>query len=189
MLGTFPRQHRLIFDMDGMYNPVIKLDGYDFNHRDEASRAQWIEFYDTLADRVVKPTLAPPGQSPGHRPAVLRLRPRVAGRSGQGPAQAVRHPPRRPQLVAVEGGGRRVAACVRADPRPGRRDRLHRPVVGPASDRGPGSGPAEAFRSDPEAFRRLRIRTDGCRDVYRRDPDDELRARSTFSRSAPCCIT
>ena len=38
MLGTFPKRQRLIFDMDGMYNPVVKLDGYDFNHRNEAER-------------------------------------------------------------------------------------------------------------------------------------------------------
>ena len=36
--ARFPRQHRLILDTDGMYNPVVVVDGYDFNHRDEAER-------------------------------------------------------------------------------------------------------------------------------------------------------
>ena len=40
MLTRFPRRHRLIFDMDGMYNPVIRLDGYDHNHGSEAERAR-----------------------------------------------------------------------------------------------------------------------------------------------------
>ena len=60
MLGTIPRQHRLIFDMDGMYNPVVIVDGYDFNHRNEAERAQWIEYLDALGDRIAQPTFARP---------------------------------------------------------------------------------------------------------------------------------
>ncbi len=68
-----PKRHRLIFDMDGMYNPVIELDGYDFNHRSEAERARWIEYFDALADRVAKPTLAHARQRARQRDDVLRL--------------------------------------------------------------------------------------------------------------------
>ena len=53
----------------------------------------------------------------------------------------------------------RAAARVRADSRPGGRDRIHRPVVGRPPAEGPAAGPEEAFQSDPEAFRRLRIET------------------------------
>ena len=63
--ARFPRRHRLIFDMDGMYNPVIELDGYDCNHRARPSATIGSSYYDTLADRVAKPTLAPP-----HNPRV-----------------------------------------------------------------------------------------------------------------------
>ncbi len=45
MLGSISRRDRVIFDMDGMYNPVIRLDGYDFNHVSEADQAQWKEYY------------------------------------------------------------------------------------------------------------------------------------------------
>ena len=48
----------------------------------------------------------------------------------------------------------------RADPRPGRRDR-HSSACGgtqPPAE-GPAAGPEEAFQSDPEALRRLRIQT------------------------------
>jgi hypothetical protein len=59
MLGTIPRQHRYILDADGRFNPFIVVDGYDRSHRDEAERAQWLEYYESLADRIIKPTLAP----------------------------------------------------------------------------------------------------------------------------------
>jgi len=60
LLGRFARADRLIFDMDGMYNPLIHLDNYDRNHSHQWERDQWIEFYDTLADKVMKPTIAAP---------------------------------------------------------------------------------------------------------------------------------
>ena len=86
--------------------------------------------------------------------------PALADRSGRGAAQAVRHPPRRPQLVAVEGGRGRAAAGLRADSRSGRRDRVHRPVVGRAACRGAGRRTRSRRSSRiPRAFRRLRIQT------------------------------
>lgn len=58
LLGAIPKRHRMIFDMDGMYNPVTKIEGYDFNHANENEQAVWKEYYDTLSDVVMKPTLA-----------------------------------------------------------------------------------------------------------------------------------
>lgn len=58
MLAAIPRKHRMIFDMDGMYNPVTKVDDYDFNHASESEQARWKEYYDTLSDVVMKPMLA-----------------------------------------------------------------------------------------------------------------------------------
>lgn len=63
LLGTIPRQHRLILDMDGMYNPVICLDNYDRNHVTEEERVAWFDHYHALADYVHKPTIATPKNS------------------------------------------------------------------------------------------------------------------------------
>ena len=60
LLATVPRRHRFVLDADGKYNPVIEVDGYDRNHLSEADRAEWLAFYDALADRILKPTLLPP---------------------------------------------------------------------------------------------------------------------------------
>ena len=60
LIGAIPRKDRMILDMDGMYNPVICLDGYDRNHDSEPERAAWIEHFHALADKVYKPTIAPP---------------------------------------------------------------------------------------------------------------------------------
>ncbi len=70
MLGSIPRRHRMIFDMDGMYNPVTKVDGYDFNHPSEAERLRWKEYYESLSDLVLKPTLAP-SDHPHVRPMIF----------------------------------------------------------------------------------------------------------------------
>jgi hypothetical protein len=70
MLGSIPRERRLIFDMDGMYNPVVCVDGYDFNHRTGAESAMWAEYYEALADRVMKPTLSRQDR-PGVEPMIF----------------------------------------------------------------------------------------------------------------------
>ena len=166
--ATFPRQHRLIFDMDGMYNPVIQLDGYDFNHRDEAERDRWIELLSTRwPTGSCKPTIAHARQSARAAPMTFYgYDPALEVDPADGAAQAVRHPACRPQLVALAGGRRRAAAGLRADPRPDRRDRVHRPVVGQAAGGGSGRR-ARRRRSSriPRAFRRLRIQTPKRRDV------------------------
>ena len=52
MLDRFSRGHRLIVDTDGMYQELVQFDGYDFNHKSEADRQNWIADMDALGDRV-----------------------------------------------------------------------------------------------------------------------------------------
>jgi hypothetical protein len=59
LLTIVPRSRRVILDADGMYNPVIALDGYDRNHASERERQRWVNSYEALADRIVQPTLSP----------------------------------------------------------------------------------------------------------------------------------
>jgi Glycosyl transferases group 1 len=59
ILDTVPRSRRVILDADGMYNPVIKVDGYDRNHSSEERRLAWLKHYDLLACQVLQPTFAP----------------------------------------------------------------------------------------------------------------------------------
>jgi hypothetical protein len=61
LLGTVPRERRCILDADARYNPFTIVDGYDRSHGSEAEREEWLDFYDALADRIVKPTIAPSG--------------------------------------------------------------------------------------------------------------------------------
>lgn len=157
MLGSFPRAHRLIFDMDGMYNPALAVDGYDFNHRSEADRAQWFEFFDALADRVAKPTLAPadnPKVKPmvfyGHDPA-LQLDPASAPPK-QFDILHVGHNWWRWKQVASE----LLPAFEQIRDQVGEIGFVGLWWDGPPAE-GPEAGPPEAFQSDPEAFRRLRI--------------------------------
>ncbi len=158
-LAKFPRSERLILDMDGMYNPLIVLDGYDRNHNDETKREQWIAHYDSLADRVMKPTLA-------------RLEsPRVAALPFYGydpaleidPASA---PPKRYDILHVghnwwrwrDIGGKLLPALETIRDQVGEIGFIGLWWDGPPAE-GPEAGPSLAFQSDPEAFRRLRIQT------------------------------
>jgi hypothetical protein len=160
ILGSIPKRHRLIFDMDGMYNPVVELDGYDFNHRSEAESARWKEFYDALSDRVAKPTLARPDHprvSPmifyGYDPA-LEIDPAAA-------------PPKQYDILHVghnwwrwrEVGGQLLPAFAEIRDKIGEIGFIGLWWDQPPAE-GPEAGPAAAFQSDPEAFRRLRIRTE-----------------------------
>lgn len=60
LLGAFPRRHRVVLDADGMFNPLVVVDGYDRNYQNEAERAEWLRLFDALADRIFQPTLRPP---------------------------------------------------------------------------------------------------------------------------------
>ena len=158
MLATFPRQHRLILDADGMYNPVVIVDGYDFNHCNEAERARWIEYLDALGDRIAQTTFARP------------VNPRVSAMTfyGYNPALQIdpsAAPPKQYDILHVghnwwrwrEVANELLPAFEQI------RDQVGEiGFVGlwweqppPEAD----AGPEEAFRSDPEAFRRLRIQT------------------------------
>ena len=160
MLSTFPRQRRLIFDMDGMYNPLIELDGYDFNHRHGHERDRWIEYFDTLSNCVAKPTLTPPAEPNvkamlfyGYDPA-LELDPSVAP-AKQYDVLHVGHNWWRWREIEREV----LPAFEQV------RDKLGEiGFVGLWWDKppaeGPEAGPEAAFQSDADRFRRLNIHTD-----------------------------
>jgi len=59
ILSSVPRQRRAILDADGMYNPLIEVDGYDRNHARERDRAQWLAYYERLADKILQPCFTP----------------------------------------------------------------------------------------------------------------------------------
>lgn len=58
LMGSVPRSRRVIIDGDGNYNDIVTVDG-DYNHKDGAARTQWVEFCDTLSDKIYQPTLHP----------------------------------------------------------------------------------------------------------------------------------
>jgi hypothetical protein len=165
LLGEFPRRARAIFDMDGMYNPRIVLDDYDHNHVDDAQQAEWIEYYEALTDRVMKPTLAPQ-DNPRVRPLIFY---------GYDPALQIdpaQAPAKQYDILHVghnwwrwkEVSEQLLPAFEQL------RDRIGEiGFIGLWWDKPPAegadAGPEAAFRCDPDAFRRLRIQnTDaGCR--------------------------
>lgn len=59
VLSAVPRHRRAILDADGMYNPLVEVDGYDRNHASERERGQWIAYYEQLADTILQPTFMP----------------------------------------------------------------------------------------------------------------------------------
>lgn len=59
LIGNFPREDRLVLDMDGMYNPLVVLDDYDRNHLSAGSQEEWTQYFEALSDRVMKPIHAP----------------------------------------------------------------------------------------------------------------------------------
>jgi hypothetical protein len=159
VLGTFPRTSRLILDADGMYNPMISVEGYDFNHRNEAERAKWIEYLNALGDRIAQPTF-------------LRSdNPRVSAMAffGYNPAfqiDASSAPPKRYDILHVGHNWwrwRQVANELLPAIEQIRDQVGEIGFIGLWWDRPPAeglaAGPEEAFFSDPIALRRLRIQT------------------------------
>src|SRR5262249_21914315 len=59
LLAAVPRRRRAILDADGMYNPVVSVNGYDRNLAGEWDRAQWRTHYELITDKVLQPTFAP----------------------------------------------------------------------------------------------------------------------------------
>ncbi|HEX5957711.1 MAG TPA: hypothetical protein VFY92_03520 [Hyphomicrobiaceae bacterium] len=159
MLTRFPRAKRLIIDTDGMYNRLIQLDGYDFNHRSEAERERWVDYVDALGDRVAH-TVMPPARNRkamalpffGYNPE-LQIAPSEAPEKQYDILHLGHNWWRWRQvstelLPAIEQIRDQVGAIA---------------FTGlwwdqPPSE-GPAAGPEEAFESDPEWLRRLRIET------------------------------
>ena len=159
MLGAIPKRDRLIFDMDGMYNPVIQLDGYDFNHASQAEQIRWKEYFEALSDRVMKPTLSAP-QAPnveampfyGYDPALEIY-----------PANV---PAKKYDILHIahnwwrwrDIGGKLLPAIEPIRDQIGDIKFIGLWWDGPPAE-GPEAGPEAAFQSDPAAFKRLRIQT------------------------------
>lgn len=58
LLSAVPRRRRVVIDCDGRYNDPLLAHG-DFNHRNDAESSWWIDFCDSLADKVCQPTPCP----------------------------------------------------------------------------------------------------------------------------------
>jgi len=159
LFARFPKRHRLIFDMDGMYNPLLVVDGYDRNHKDEAECRRWIEYCDVLSDRVVKPTLVP-----SSNPRVSSLP--IYGYDPALEVDVATAPAKEYDILHVghnwwrwrEVGGQLLPAFERIRDQVGEIGFVGLWWDTPPSEGGE-AGPKAAFQADPEAFRRLRIRT------------------------------
>lgn len=159
LLARFPRRHRLILDTDGMYNPVTDVDSYDFNFRNAAEREQWIEHFDALSDKIMQTTLAHPVEPRARAMTFYGYNQKLEVQPSQSPAKQydillVGHNWWRWKQVSTE-----LLPAIEAI-----RDQVGEiGFIGLWWDKpppeGPAAGPEEAFQSDPEALRRLRIRT------------------------------
>jgi hypothetical protein len=58
LVAKVPRERRVVVDLDGKYNDVIKVVG-DYNHADEAEGRRWVEVCDSLTDKIYQATLHP----------------------------------------------------------------------------------------------------------------------------------
>jgi hypothetical protein len=58
LLNSVPRRRRVVIDCDGRYNDAISVHG-DYNHRDAAESRWWIDFCDSLSDKICQPTPRP----------------------------------------------------------------------------------------------------------------------------------
>ena len=160
LLDTVPASSdRLVLDTDGMYNPLVIVDGYDFNHANDATAPEWIDYLDALSDRVMQPTAGARRSIRGCAPAVLRLQP--------GAARSIRPTRRRSAttscMSAITGGAGSRSPRSCCPPSSEIRDRVGEIGFiglwwdGVRRREGAAAGPAQAFYSDPEELRRLRI--------------------------------
>ena len=58
LLASVPRRRRVVIDCDGRYNDAISVHG-DYNHRNAAESRSWIDFCDSLSDKICQPTPRP----------------------------------------------------------------------------------------------------------------------------------
>lgn len=70
LLTAVPRSRRVVIDCDGAYNDPILFFG-DYNHRTEESSRQWIDFCDSLSDKICQPALRP--RRPNVRPFLFHI--------------------------------------------------------------------------------------------------------------------
>lgn len=174
MLRHFPRERRLIVDTDGLYNDLIPLDGYDFNHRTRADQQHWIAHMDALGDRVVQTLLGPP------RHPKARALP-FFGYDPSREIAAAWSPPKQWDVLHVghnwwrwrEVESELLPGIARIRDSIGRIGFLGLWWDAPPQE-GPAAGPADAFLSDPYTFKRLRIETPAAVDYT-----DVIRTMST----------
>ena len=159
LLCAFQRSDRVILDMDGMYNPMIVVDQYDRNHRDDSECRQWIEYYNSLSDQVMKPTLANLDVQGGAALPFYGYDPSLE----LDPASA---PDKQYDIIHVGHNWWRWKEVARKLLPAFEKIRDQVGEIGfvglwwdsPPAE-GPDAGLDQAFQSDPEAFRRLRIKT------------------------------
>lgn len=58
ILDAVPRNRRIVIDCDGHYNEPIWFMG-DYNHRSMEQSDQWIDFCDSLSDKIFQPSYRP----------------------------------------------------------------------------------------------------------------------------------
>jgi hypothetical protein len=58
LVGSVPRERRVVLDCDGGYNDAISVNG-DVNHADADASRHWVEVCDSLSDKIFQPTLHP----------------------------------------------------------------------------------------------------------------------------------
>ncbi len=58
LLAKVPRERRVIVDGDGKYNHVLCAEA-DINHEDKASSRAWMDWCDSLTDKICQPTYHP----------------------------------------------------------------------------------------------------------------------------------
>lgn len=156
-LDRFPRQHRLIVDADGLYNSRVCIADYDFNHASEDLRGRWMDYIDALSDRITQPTFAPTGNGRVGSLPFYAFNPALV-------VDAAKAPPKRYDVMLLGHNWWRWKE-VSEELLPGIeaiRDTIgdiafiglwweHPPAEGLAA------GPPQAFRSDPDRLRQLRI--------------------------------
>jgi hypothetical protein len=160
LLAAVPRRNRFILDADGKFNPTIIIDGYDRNYLNEDERRRWLDFYDTISDRIIKPTL-----SPSDHPRVITL-----PFFGYNPDIVIKPedvPPKRYDVMHLGHNWWRWKQ-VSQELLPAFQE--IRPLVGEivflglwwdkAPDWAPSEGLEDAMRVESDAFRRLEIRAE-----------------------------
>ena len=70
LIQSVPRNRRVVIDCDGAYNDKYEFRG-DYNHKTEESSRNWVEFCDSLSDKICQPTLRP--KRPNVRPFLFHI--------------------------------------------------------------------------------------------------------------------